>query len=184
MLSHILLLFAVIAGQTERPRWSAPEMFRHIPLGHHIYYELDLLQRCGFIRGYMNDEFAMRAGLKPFEGFWSRRELTRYEAAIAIVYQFPDTTPNGARIIRLGSVKTPLTRCVRSSLYRLFIELKPELLALGSAPQSAIQELERRDIIVPPFRDVPASHWASAAVESLHQKGILLGYPDGQFKGE
>ena len=34
------------------------------------------------------------------------------------------------------------------------------------------------------FADVPKDHWAYGAVESLRQKGILLGYPDGQYRGK
>lgn len=34
------------------------------------------------------------------------------------------------------------------------------------------------------FADVPKDHWAYEAVESLRQKGILLGYPDGQYRGK
>lgn len=36
---------------------------------------------------------------------------------------------------------------------------------------------------VPPFPDVPAGHWASGAVETLHSKGLLSGYPSGRFGG-
>lgn len=34
------------------------------------------------------------------------------------------------------------------------------------------------------FRDVPADHWAYEAVESLRKAGILIGYPDGYFRGK
>ncbi|MCX7850786.1 S-layer homology domain-containing protein, partial [Thermus sp.] len=33
------------------------------------------------------------------------------------------------------------------------------------------------------FSDVPAGHWAKEAVEALAAKGILVGYPDGTFRG-
>jgi len=35
-----------------------------------------------------------------------------------------------------------------------------------------------------PFRDVPDTHWAYQAVTDLQQKGILIGYPDGYFRGK
>jgi len=35
-----------------------------------------------------------------------------------------------------------------------------------------------------PFADVPQSHWAYDAVQSLAQKGIFTGYPDGTFSGK
>ena len=34
-----------------------------------------------------------------------------------------------------------------------------------------------------PFQDVPQTHWAYDAVQSLAQKGIFTGYPDGTFSG-
>src|SRR5687767_2476264 len=34
------------------------------------------------------------------------------------------------------------------------------------------------------FKDVPSDHWAYQAVESLRQKGIVIGYPDGYFRGK
>ena len=33
------------------------------------------------------------------------------------------------------------------------------------------------------FSDVPAGHWAKEAVEALAAKGIIVGYPDGTFRG-
>lgn len=34
------------------------------------------------------------------------------------------------------------------------------------------------------FKDVPAEHWAYQAVDSLRAKGILIGYPDGLYRGK
>jgi len=34
-----------------------------------------------------------------------------------------------------------------------------------------------------PFPDVPASHWAAESVELLRAAGLVIGYPDGEFKG-
>ncbi len=34
-----------------------------------------------------------------------------------------------------------------------------------------------------PFSDVPASHWAYDAVNSMAEKGIIQGFPNGTFKG-
>jgi hypothetical protein len=36
----------------------------------------------------------------------------------------------------------------------------------------------------PEFSDVPTDHWAYSAVESLRAKNILVGYPDGYFRGK
>src|SRR2546428_594783 len=34
------------------------------------------------------------------------------------------------------------------------------------------------------FKDVDTSHWAYPAVESLRSKNIVVGYPDGYFRGK
>ena len=34
------------------------------------------------------------------------------------------------------------------------------------------------------FKDVPANHWAYPALQQLQADGIVLGYPDGTFKGK
>ncbi|GAA5514060.1 hypothetical protein Dcar01_02810 [Deinococcus carri] len=44
-----------------------------------------------------------------------------------------------------------------------------------TAPASAPQ--------VPTLTDVPAGHWAKDAIDRLVSRGIILGYPDGTFRG-
>jgi chromosome segregation ATPase len=34
------------------------------------------------------------------------------------------------------------------------------------------------------FEVIPAGHWAAGAVQSLNAEGVLIGYPDGTFKGD
>src|ERR1044071_4956103 len=34
------------------------------------------------------------------------------------------------------------------------------------------------------FKDQDPNHWAYAATESLRSKGIVIGYPDGYFRGK
>jgi hypothetical protein len=35
-----------------------------------------------------------------------------------------------------------------------------------------------------PFADVPKDHWAYDSVAELAASGLIIGYPDGTFKGE
>ena len=35
-----------------------------------------------------------------------------------------------------------------------------------------------------PYDDVPLDHWAYDAVKTLHEHGIVDGYPDGTFQGD
>ena len=34
------------------------------------------------------------------------------------------------------------------------------------------------------FPDLKTGHWANVHVESLAEMGVILGYPDGEFKGD
>src|SRR5258707_1018672 len=34
------------------------------------------------------------------------------------------------------------------------------------------------------FKDMDPNHWAYQATENLRSKGILIGYPDGYFRGK
>ena len=82
-----------------------------------------------------------------------------------------------------------------TALITLCEMLDQDLRALGANPRSMQADLyglastlER--LRVPkfgeaqtPFIDVPAGHWAYAAVHNMKREGILLGYPDGRFRG-
>ncbi|MBC8066131.1 MAG: S-layer homology domain-containing protein [Chlorobia bacterium] len=35
----------------------------------------------------------------------------------------------------------------------------------------------------PQFKDVPSGHWAAKAVQELKDSGLLIGYPNGKFRG-
>ena len=50
-------------------------------------------------------------------------------------------------------------------------------LCLALAPAVQAQQAET-------FKDVPADHWAYQAVENLRKAGIVIGYPDGYFRGK
>ena len=47
--------------------------------------------------------------------------------------------------------------------------------------QSQGNTMKRRSILFP---DVPENHWAYAYVKKLADRGLLEGYPDGEFKGD
>jgi len=56
----------------------------------------------------------------------------------------------------------------------------PLLLALSALSLPAVQAQDAPgapSAAVRPFPDVPPGHWAAAAVERLHQLGIVRGYP-------
>src|SRR5436305_2617893 len=53
-------------------------------------------------------------------------------------------------------------------------------LGLSLATAALAQEPKAPDM----FKDVDTSHWAYPAVESLRSKNIVVGYPDGYFRGK
>jgi hypothetical protein len=78
-------------------------------------------------------------------------------------------------------------------LKRLVLHFAPELRKVGEDPAELGRKISRGDsrlsrLRIPrpgealePFKDVPASHWASPSLTSLRRNGLLRGYPSGQF---
>ncbi len=58
-----------------------------------------------------------------------------------------------------------------------FLGASLSVLAISMAAPSQAQNAKL-------FQDVPQSHWAYDAVTDLQNRGILLGYPDGYFRGK
>ena len=54
-----------------------------------------------------------------------------------------------------------------------------EIKAMRGAMQSGASVMKDVD-----FPDVPKDHWAYSYVKSLADRGLLEGYPDGEFKGD
>lgn len=71
----------------------------------------------------------------------------------------------------------------QKALLALVKEFAPELNRLGIDTNAAQSRLTEMAQIAPvkPFPDVPQTHWASRAVQSLQKKGLMLGYPDGKY---
>jgi hypothetical protein len=58
---------------------------------------------------------------------------------------------------------------------RLYALIVAAVLALALAPAR---------LVATPLADVPASHWAYAAIAALAADGLIDGYPDGSFNGD
>ena len=80
--------------------------------------------------------------------------------------------------------------------FRVAIDsVRKEIKARGVDPDKLLTRLEANrkvtqqivDLLLAkrpkPFRDVPVSHWAWRATQELRDAGILVGYPDGTFRG-
>ena len=55
------------------------------------------------------------------------------------------------------------------------VEIQQMKVSMGMAPQ-----FDKKDVNFP---DIPANHWAYEYVKDLADKGLVEGYPDGEFKG-
>lgn len=55
------------------------------------------------------------------------------------------------------------------------VEIQQMKASMGMAPQYEMKDVN--------FPDVPANHWAYEYVKDLADKGLVEGYPDGEFKG-
>ncbi|MBC7806257.1 MAG: S-layer homology domain-containing protein [Akkermansiaceae bacterium] len=61
------------------------------------------------------------------------------------------------------------------------MNINPLILPVAFAAAAALSALPAR--AQAPFSDVPADHWAYAAVEKLRNAGIIEGYPDKSYGG-
>ena len=68
---------------------------------------------------------------------------------------------------------SPCAAQTKNSPIRLHSSTRRTVL-LTSAPKSKVV---RPVVTGGPFPDVPKDHWAAAAVETLRQRGIVVGYP-------
>lgn len=77
------------------------------------------------------------------------------------------------------------------------VAMAKELLALKDYVQKQDEKIEKLEALVGQqgtaaapkrrsilFPDVPENHWAYAYVKKLADRGLLEGYPDGEFKGD
>src|SRR5690349_9586356 len=64
-----------------------------------------------------------------------------------------------------------------SNMRKVLTFLSASLCLAWVAPARAQQAPDK-------FPDVPEDHWAYKAIDSLRAKGILIGYPDGQYRGK
>lgn len=68
----------------------------------------------------------------------------------------------------------------QGALRWLTAEFRPELKRLGTR-ESVIEAIIGLAPTATPFADMPRTHWAYEAVESLRRKRILRRYPNGRF---
>ncbi len=68
---------------------------------------------------------------------------------------------------------SPCAAQTKNSLTPLHVRSRPAALHTSASKPEALRPV----VTGGPFPDVPKDHWAAAAVETLRQKGIVVGYP-------
>lgn len=142
--------------------------------------DFDPDDKWNFAAGYGNyaGENAMALG-----AFYRPNEDTMFSVA--------GSMGNGENMVNAGvSVKLGQKNGVSTSRVALAKEVQ-DLKAIVKAQNVEIQQMkasmgmspqyEMKDVNFP---DVPANHWAYEYVKDLADKGLVEGYPDGEFKGD
>jgi hypothetical protein len=174
-------LYLLMAGVAEAHQGT--DKYGNVPKGHWAYEAIYSLGDAGVVH-------ARRPAY-----FNSKKEMTRWE--------FGATIDGALKGLREPSQKPqPLTPEQATTFKRLCAEFQPELSKLNPKwkvyAAALLNEAQRRN----PFRDTRANndlkqpadlfkdidlahtHWAYPAVESLRSKGIVYGYPDGNYRGK
>ena len=142
--------------------------------------DFDPDDKWNFAAGYGNyaGENAMALG-----AFYRPNEDTMFSVA--------GSMGNGENMVNAGvTVKLGQKNGVSTSRVALAKEVQ-DLKAIVKAQNAEIQQMKGSMGMAPQyemkdvnFPDVPANHWAYEYVKDLADKGLVEGYPDGEFKGD
>lgn len=142
--------------------------------------DFDSDDKWNFAAGYGNyaGENAMALG-----AFYRPNEDTMFSVA--------GSMGNGENMVNAGvTVKLGQKNGVSTSRVALAKEVQ-DLKAIVKAQNAEIQQMKGSMGMAPQyemkdvnFPDVPANHWAYEYVKDLADKGLVEGYPDGEFKGD
>ena len=142
--------------------------------------DFDPDDKWNFAAGYGNyaGENAMALG-----AFYRPNEDTMFSVA--------GSMGNGENMVNAGvTVKLGQKNGVSTSRVALAKEVQ-DLKAIVKTQNAEIQQMKGSMGMVPQydmkdvnFPDVPANHWAYEYVKALADRGLVEGYPDGEFKGE
>ena len=141
--------------------------------------DFDPDDKWNFAAGYGNyaGENAMALG-----AFYRPNEDTMFSVA--------GSMGNGENMVNAGvSLKLGQKNGVSTSRVALAKEVQ-DLKAIVKAQNAEIQQMKGSMGMAPQydkkdvnFPDIPANHWAYEYVKDLADKGLVEGYPDGEFKG-
>ena len=141
-----------------------------------------------------DDKLTFAAGMGNYRGQNAAAIGAFYRPDEKIMFSVGGTVGNGENMVNAG-VSFALDRVNRVTTSRTamaheIVELKKHIAHQDSqiaqltqlvnklvGPEQQIQNTSM-------FPDVPENHWAYAYLEDLQKRGIVEGYPDGQFRGD
>jgi hypothetical protein len=177
MRTMVLLVGLILWTANVAEAQTAPDMFKHLPKTHWVYEANKSLATTGLMRPFYTGYFG------------SNRPFTRYEVTVLLVRSLDaikEIQRTSGTVLRSGQPDGLRPKEV-ATLMRFCREFRQELAAMGGkSPWTVVSAkalLEQVQGIAEPFKDVAPNHWAYGSVERLREKSILLGYPDGSFRG-
>ncbi len=161
---------------------TTPGMFKDVPRPNPAYDVLKRLSNTGLITLYAEHESI------------DTRRMTRFEFAVhteQIMKVLQQRLRSRIGHAFIGQTGDAQTESQIRDLRWLAQYFETELQALSKIETGPWTSSEARlegieslfNGLAPPFPDVPKDHWAFQSVESLRQKGVVKGYPDGRFRG-
>ena len=147
---------------------KSTRFFPDIPENHMVYEALADLKRQGML---------------AHPGRWAKGPITRHYFAVAAREACVQAPKAAAALVTAGGElradRSMTLAAALSGLKLLIDEFQVELRILGCDPAQMRHEVDLASR--GGFKDVPATHWAAPAIEALHRKGLLKGYPGKTF---
>lgn len=138
-----------------------------------------------------DDKWNFAAGYGNYAGENAMALGAFYRPNEDIMFSVAGSMGNGENMVNAGvSLKLGQKNGVSTSRVALAKEVQ-DLKAIVKAQNVEIQQMKASMGMAPQydkkdvnFPDVPANHWAYEYVKDLADKGLVEGYPDGEFKGD
>lgn len=182
------------------PATKTPGPFDDLSSDTWPYVAVDILQKAGIMVGYPEGTYGGKRGM-------SRYEFAVMVARMLPILAPAKAPPVGNSDMNAlhGQMQAKFEQnpLALNAMLALMDEFQPELVRLdqtdpakgnplGAARQQlkiwkSHQETDGKSFALTPaqardpFADVPLDHWAYSALESLRNKGIVIGYPDGTY---
>jgi hypothetical protein len=162
-------------------------MFEDVPRSHWSYEcAFSLAARTGLVMGYPDGTFGGKRAMTRYEfGVITARVLPQLEAEMHTRHE-----QRTGHAVAADGPPIVMTREDFTCYRRLVVEYRPVLERLETDVSEMLRDIDRLEreflepnktkVVLPErpyFRDVPRDHWAFGAVQTLAERGFVVGYP-------